>query len=83
MLGETALAILMDRDRRPIEDAIATHTAIGRMSPLHPHDRATELARTAVAKGRCVLWIRGTVTDAVADFQKPKPSAQCRTTAGM
>jgi CRISPR-associated endonuclease/helicase Cas3 len=84
-LGETALAILLDRARRPIDEAIAAPYPVIRCScrnhelpqaPLRtidvivePFERAASRARLAATDGQSVLWIRSTVSDAVADFQ--------------
>jgi CRISPR-associated endonuclease/helicase Cas3 len=84
-LGETALAILMDRDRRSIDEAIAApypsirRTTCDRKLPDTPgrfitvliesFEQAASRARAAAADGQCVLWLRSTVSDAVADFQ--------------
>jgi CRISPR-associated endonuclease/helicase Cas3 len=84
-LGETALAILMDRERRSIEEAIAVpYPAIRRSSCdqelpqapgrtidvlVEPFERAASRAQTAATDGQSVLWIRSTVSDAVSDFQ--------------
>jgi CRISPR-associated endonuclease/helicase Cas3 len=83
-LGETALAILMDRERRPFDEAIAVpYPAIRRpgcdqelpQAPgrtidvvVEPFEEAASRARTAAMDGQSVLWIRSTVSDAVADF---------------
>jgi CRISPR-associated endonuclease/helicase Cas3 len=84
-LGETALAILMDRDRRPIDEAIAApYPAIRRINGdqalpqtssrtinvvIESFEKAISRARSAATNGQSVLWIRSTVSDAVADFQ--------------
>jgi CRISPR-associated endonuclease/helicase Cas3 len=84
-LGETALAILMDRDRRSIDQAIAApYPSIRRRTgdrqlPETPgritdvliegFAQAASRAHAAAADGQCVLWLRSTVSDAVADFQ--------------
>ena len=57
-LGETALAILMDRERRSFDEAVAS-----------PFEQAASRARNAAANQQSVLWIRSTVSDAIADFQ--------------
>jgi CRISPR-associated endonuclease/helicase Cas3 len=83
-LGETALAILMDRERRPFDEAIAVpYPAIRRRTcdqalpeapsrtidvVVEPFVQAASRARAAAVDGQCVLWIRSTVSDAVADF---------------
>ena len=83
-LGETALAILMNRERTSIDEAIAVpYPVIRRRSCDHelpqapgrtvdvvvePFDQAASRARAAVMDGQSVLWIRSTVSDAVADF---------------
>src|SRR5262249_40344808 len=83
-LGETALAILMDRERRPFDEAIAVpYPAVRRRScdqelpqalgrtidvVVEPFEQATSRARAAAMDGKSVLWIRSTVSDAVADF---------------
>jgi len=84
-LGETALAILMGRERKTIDEAIAAPypairrsggdqalpQAAGRTIDLmvEPFERAASRARRAATEGQSVLWIRSTVADAVADFQ--------------
>jgi CRISPR-associated endonuclease/helicase Cas3 len=84
-LGETALAILMNRERRSIDEAIAIpYPAIRRISSddelpqapgrtvdvaIEPFERAVSRACAAATEGQSVLWIRSTVFDAVADFQ--------------
>ena len=84
-LGETALAILMDRARRPIDEAkAAPYPGIrcsggGHELPqspsrtvdviVEPFEQAAWRARLTAADGQCVLWIRSTVSDAVSDFQ--------------
>jgi CRISPR-associated endonuclease/helicase Cas3 len=83
-LGETALAILMNRERTSIEEAIAVpYPAIRRRScdyelpqaegrtvnvVVEPFEEAASRARAAAMDGQSVLWIRSTVSDAVADF---------------
>jgi CRISPR-associated endonuclease/helicase Cas3 len=83
-LGETALAILMDRERTSIDEAMAVpYPAIRRtgcdqeLPPgasrtidvvIEPLQQAASRARTAAMDGQSVLWIRSTVSDAVADF---------------
>jgi CRISPR-associated endonuclease/helicase Cas3 len=83
-LGETALAILMDRERRSVEEAIAApYPAIRRsgcddelpQAPgriidvvIEPFKQTASRARAAAMDGQSVLWIRSTVSDAVADF---------------
>jgi CRISPR-associated endonuclease/helicase Cas3 len=84
-LGETALAILMDRERTSFDEAMAVpYPAIRRRGCDHelpqapgrtidvvvePFEQAESRARAAVMDGQSVLWIRSTVSDAVADFQ--------------
>jgi CRISPR-associated endonuclease/helicase Cas3 len=84
-LGETALAILMDRERRPFDEAVASpYPAIRRTTEdqalpqatsryidvvVEPFGQAASRARNAAADEQSVLWIRSTVTDAIADFQ--------------
>jgi CRISPR-associated endonuclease/helicase Cas3 len=84
-LGETALAILLDRARRPIDEAIAAPYPVIRCGSrdhelpqapgrtidviVEPFERAASRARRAATDGQSVLWIRSTVSDAVADFQ--------------
>jgi len=84
-LGETALAILMDRERTSIDAAIAApYPAIrcGSSDRALPQassrtidvvvetlDQAVSRARTAATNGQSVLWIRSTVSDAVTDFR--------------
>ena len=84
-LGETALAILMDRERRSIDEAIAApYPAIRRSTSdqelpqtpgrtidvvVEPLEQAKSRARAAAIDGQSVLWIWSTVSDAVADFQ--------------
>jgi hypothetical protein len=83
-LGETALAILMNRERTSIDEAIAVpYPAIRRRSCddelpqapgrtidvlVEPFEQAASRACAAAMDGQSVLWIRGTVSDAVADF---------------
>jgi CRISPR-associated endonuclease/helicase Cas3 len=83
-LGETALAILMNRERTSIDEAIAVpYPVIRRRSCDHelpqapgrtvdvvvePFEQAASRARAAALDGQSVLWIRSTVSDAVADF---------------
>ncbi len=83
-LGETALAILMDRERRPIDAAISVpYPAIRRDGSddalpeapgrtvdvvMEEYEEAFTRARTAAAEGQSVLWLRSTVTDATTDF---------------
>jgi CRISPR-associated endonuclease/helicase Cas3 len=83
-LGETALAILMNRERTSIDEAIAApYPAIRRRGCHHelpqapgrtidvvvePFEQAASRARAAAMGGQSVLWIRSTVSDAVADF---------------
>jgi CRISPR-associated endonuclease/helicase Cas3 len=84
-LGETALAILMDRERRPFDEAVASpYPAIRRTTEdqalpqassrcidviVEPLEQAASRARNAAADKQSVLWIRSTVSDAIADFQ--------------
>src|SRR5262249_38080089 len=84
-LGETAPAILMNRKRTLIDEAIAAPYPVIRCTGgdhklphaprrafdlvIEPFERATTLARAAAVDGQSVLWIRSTVSDAVADFQ--------------
>src|SRR5262249_43973609 len=84
-LGETALAILMNRERNSIDEAIATPYPAIRCSDhddalpqapgrtvdviVEPLEQAASRARNAAIDGQSVLWIRSTVSDAVADFQ--------------
>jgi CRISPR-associated endonuclease/helicase Cas3 len=84
-LGETALATLMNRERTSIDEAIAVpYPAIRRPRSDHelpqapgrtidvvvePVGQAALRARAAANDGQSVLWIRGTVSDAVADFR--------------
>jgi CRISPR-associated endonuclease/helicase Cas3 len=84
-LGETALAILMDRERRPFDEAVASpYPAIRRSTEdqalpqassrsidvvVEPFEQAALRARNAAANEQSVLWIRSTVSDAIADFQ--------------
>jgi CRISPR-associated endonuclease/helicase Cas3 len=83
-LGETALATLQRRKRRPIEEAIAAPYPVIRCgagdlalppSPsrtidvvVEPDQNAVARSQSAVGAGQSVLWIRSTVTDAIADF---------------
>jgi CRISPR-associated endonuclease/helicase Cas3 len=83
-LGETALAILMDRERTSIDEAMAVpYPAIRRRGCDHelpqapgrtidvvvePFEQAASRAHAAAMDGQSVLWIRSTVSDAVADF---------------
>jgi CRISPR-associated endonuclease/helicase Cas3 len=83
-LGETALAILMDRERRPMDAAISVpYPAIrrGRADDALPqapgriinvvieaHAEAFARACVAAADGQSVLWLRSTVSDATRDF---------------
>jgi CRISPR-associated endonuclease/helicase Cas3 len=83
-LGETALAILMNRVRTSIDEAIAVaYPVIRRRSCDHelpqapgrtvdvvvePFEQAASRARAAAKGSQSVLWIRSTVSDAVADF---------------
>jgi CRISPR-associated endonuclease/helicase Cas3 len=83
-LGETALAILMGRERRPMSSAIASpYPAMRRLAGddalpqstsrtidfvIESLEMARQRVRTAVLRGQAVLWIRSTVSDAVADF---------------
>ena len=83
-LGETALAILMDRERRPIDAAISVpYPAIRRSGgddalPEAPgrtidvviegYEQAAARARVAAAEGQCVLWLRSTVVGRHARF---------------
>jgi CRISPR-associated endonuclease/helicase Cas3 len=83
-LGETALAILMERERRPIDAAICVpYPAIRRSGgddalPEAPgrtidvvmegYEQVAARARAAAAEGQCVLWLRSTVVDATRDF---------------
>jgi len=83
-LGETALAILMKRERTSIDEAIkvpypairrsgcddALPQAPGRTIDVvvEPFEQAASRARAAATDGKSVLWIRSTVSDAVADF---------------
>jgi CRISPR-associated endonuclease/helicase Cas3 len=85
-LGETALAILMDRDRKSIDQAVAApypsirRSTCDRQLPgatervtdvlIDGFEQTASRAREAAADGQCVLWLRSTVSDAVADFQK-------------
>jgi CRISPR-associated endonuclease/helicase Cas3 len=84
-LGETALAILMDRERRPFDEAVGSpYPAIRRATEdqalpqapsrcidvvVEPFGQAASRARNAAANEQSVLWIRSTVSDAIADFQ--------------
>jgi CRISPR-associated endonuclease/helicase Cas3 len=84
-LGETALAILMNRERTSINKAMAVPYPAIRCSgydhelPQAPgrtvdvvvesFEQAASRARAAAMDGQSVLWIRSTVSDAVADFQ--------------
>jgi CRISPR/Cas system-associated endonuclease/helicase Cas3 len=84
-LGETALAILMDRDRKPIDQAVAApypsirRSTCDRQLPgaseritdvlIDGFEQTASRARAAAAEGQCVLWLRSTVSDAAADFQ--------------
>jgi CRISPR-associated endonuclease/helicase Cas3 len=84
-LGETALAILTDRERRPMQDAIAApypairnssgDQALPRASGrtvdvvVEPFEQAVSRAQDAASAEQSVLWIRSTVSDAVTDFQ--------------
>jgi CRISPR-associated endonuclease/helicase Cas3 len=83
-LGETALAVLMDRERRPIDAAISVpYPAIRRSGGddalpeasgrtvevmIEGYEQAARRARAAAADGQSVLWLRSTVTDATNDF---------------
>ena len=83
-LGETALAILMDRERRPIDAAISVpYPAIRRSGGddalpeapgrtvevvIESYEQAFTRARAAAADGQSVLWLRSTVSDATNDF---------------
>jgi CRISPR-associated endonuclease/helicase Cas3 len=83
-LGETALAILMGRKRKPISSAITSpYPVIRRLATddaLPPSssrktdfvmenlEKAREHVRAAVRQGQAVLWIRSTVFDAVTDL---------------
>jgi CRISPR-associated endonuclease/helicase Cas3 len=83
-LGETALAILMDRERRSVNAAISVpYPAVRRSGgdnalPEAPgrtidvmvetYERAFARVRTAVEGGQSVLWLRSTVSDATSDF---------------
>jgi CRISPR-associated endonuclease/helicase Cas3 len=84
-LGETALAMLQGRNRRPIEEAIAAPYPVIRCSSgdvalpsttsrtidvvVEPVQNAANRALTSATTGGCVLWIRSTVRDAIADYQ--------------
>jgi CRISPR-associated endonuclease/helicase Cas3 len=84
-LGETALAILMDRERTSIDEARAVPYPAIRCSGcdhelpqapgrtidvvVEPFEQAASRARAVAMDGQSVLWIRSTVSDAVADFQ--------------
>src|SRR5262249_45520280 len=90
-LGEPALAVLMNRLRRPITKAMAApYPAIRCSSGDHklpqaagrtidvivePFERATSRVLRAVKNEQSVLWIRSTVSDAVADFQRFEANA--------
>jgi CRISPR-associated endonuclease/helicase Cas3 len=83
-LGETALATLMGRARRPFEVAIAyPYPAIRRLAGddalpettpravdiiVENMNSARARVRAAVLQGQVILWIRSTVSDAVTDF---------------
>src|SRR5262249_28110213 len=83
-LGETALAILMNRERTSIDEAIKVpYPAIRRsgcddvlpQAPsrtidvvVEPFEQAASRAVAAARDGKSVLWIRSTVSDAVADL---------------
>ena len=83
-LGETALATLMDRERRPIDAAISVPYPAMRRSGsddalpetpgrtidvvMEAYEKAFARVRTAVAEGQSVLWLRSTVSDATSDF---------------
>src|SRR5262249_38855018 len=83
-LGETALAMLLDRERTPIDEAIAAPYPVIRRSNgdqelpqapartidvvVGPFEQAASRARAAAMDGQSVLWIRSTVSDAVTDF---------------
>jgi len=83
-LGETALAMLMNRERISIDEAINVPYPVIRRSGcdhelpqapgriidvvVEPFEQAASRARAAAMDGKSVLWIRSTVSDAVADF---------------
>jgi CRISPR-associated endonuclease/helicase Cas3 len=85
VISMSSLAILMDRERRSIDNAIAApYPAIRRSSGdqalpqasgrtidvvVESFEQAVSRARNAATNGQSVLWIRSTVSDAVADFQ--------------
>jgi CRISPR-associated endonuclease/helicase Cas3 len=75
----------MDRDRRPIEEAIAApYPAIRRINGdqalpqtssrtidivIESFEQAVSRARNSAINGQSILWIRSTVSDAITDFQ--------------
>jgi CRISPR-associated endonuclease/helicase Cas3 len=83
-LGETALALLMGRQRKPMSAAITSpYPAIrrrdgddplrqssGRITDIALENLKTARARALAAarQGQAILWMRNTVSDAVADF---------------
>ena len=84
-LGETALATLLGRERKPIDAAVAAPYPAIRLRTgdealpelarrtvevsIESRQQAGARARVAAGRGQAVLWIRSTVNDAVADFQ--------------